>query len=79
MAILEQLEAFADFAKRLEEQRGAEVTLDEAMREWQCIDHEEVAILQERIASYEAGERGRPADEVMAELRTKLVAKFGGQ
>jgi len=77
MAITEQLAEFAEFAKRLEAERGEEVSLDEAMREWQAIDHAELAILRERYASYQAGERGRPVDEMMAELRTKHVAKYG--
>ncbi len=77
MAIAEQLEEFAAFAKQLEQLRGEEISLDEAIKQWQEIDHNELTILKERYASYQAGERGRPAEEVMAELRSKIVAKHG--
>ncbi len=77
MAISEQIEDFAAFARLLAEQKGDAITLDDVYQQWKEVDPHEVAILQERLDSYDAGERGRPADESMAELRQRLLAKFG--
>jgi len=53
------------------------ISLDDAYQQWKKIDPDEVAILQNRLDSYDAGERGQSADESMAELRKRLLTKFG--
>ncbi len=77
MAISEQIANFTAFARLLAEQKGDNISLDDAYQEWKEIDPDEVALLQQRLDSYDAGERGRPAEETMAELRQRLLAKFG--
>ncbi len=76
MAIQEQNLNFEAFAKCLAEQSGEEISLQDALEMWESIDEDAMAI-QAAINSYEAGERGRPADEAMAELRAKLKQKHG--
>lgn len=75
MNINEQINDFSAFAKRLAEQ-GEEISVRDALELWESRD-EDVQAIQEAINSYEAGERGRPAHEVMAELRAKLKEKHG--
>lgn len=77
MALGQEIADFTAFAMRLEQERGRGLSLDEAYQQWREIDRREVALLKERLASYDAGERGRPADEVMTELRAKLIARHG--
>lgn len=69
MAVTEQLEVFNAFARRLEQERGEAISLDEAMQAWQEIDHAEIEVLRERYASFLAGEHGRSVDEFLAERR----------
>ncbi len=78
MAISEQIADFTAFARLLAEQKGDHISLDDAYQEWKEIDPDEVAILQQRLDSYDAGDRGQPAEGTMVELRKRLLAKFGG-
>jgi len=77
MAITEQIADFTAFARLVAEQEGDSISLDDVYQQWKEIDPNEVAILQERLDSYDAGERGQPANESMAELRKRLLTKFG--
>ena len=69
MTAAEQIDGFSAFAKQLAQEQGEDFSLEDAFRQWQAVDHREVEILQERIASYDAGERGRPVDAFLAERR----------
>jgi hypothetical protein len=57
---------------------GADLSPEEAVDEWRElhpepeIDEKEVAAIQEAIDDMVAGDRGRPADEVIADLRKLL-------
>ena len=56
----------------------ARLSPEEVLDEWRQdhpdpeIDEDEVAAIQEAIDDMEAGDRGRPADEVIADLRKLL-------
>lgn len=69
MTATEQIDGFTAFAKQLAQEQGDDFSLENAFRQWQTVDHQEVRILQERMASYEAGEHGRPVSEFLAERR----------
>jgi len=77
MAITEQIADFTAFARLLVQQEGDNISLDDAYQQWKEIDPDEVAVLQNRLESYDAGEQGQPADVSMAELRKRLLTKFG--
>jgi len=77
MAITEQIADFTAFARLLVQQKGGNISLDEVYQQWKEIDPDEVVILHDRLDSYDAGERGLPADESMTELRKRLLTKFG--
>ena len=77
MAITEQIADFTAFARLLVHQEGENLSLDDVYQQWKEIDPDEVAILQNRLDSYDAGERGQPANESMAELRKRLLTKLG--
>ncbi len=77
MAITEQIADFTAFARLLVQQEGDNISLDDVYQQWKEIDPDEVAILQNRLDSYDAGERGQLANESMAELRKRLLTKFG--
>ena len=57
---------------------GADLSPEEVLDEWRQdhpdpeIDEDDVAAIQEAIDDMEAGDRGRPADEVIADLRKLL-------
>lgn len=75
---IDELEAFQAFLTEKLKNGGPRPSPEEAVDEWrelhpEEIDEEEVAAIQEALDDMAAGDRGRPADEVMAELR----AKFG--
>jgi len=67
MTITEQIDDFSAFAKRLAEQ-GEGLSVRDALEIWESRDEDAQAI-QEAIDSYEAGERGTPAREFLAEVR----------
>ncbi|MEM9352176.1 MAG: hypothetical protein AAGA92_04110 [Planctomycetota bacterium] len=69
MTITEQIEGFTEFARRLAAQHGDQLTLDDIFRQWKEVDPAEIAVLRERLASYDAGERGVPVDEFLAARR----------
>ena len=69
MTATEQIDGFTAFAKQLAAEQGDEFSLEDAFRQWQAVDHQEVEILRERLASVDAGEQGRPVDEFLAERR----------
>ncbi len=79
MSITQEIDLFASFAKQIAEQQGQELTLDDAYQQWRAIDQTEIEVLRQRLESYDAGERGRPANEVMDELRLKMSRKYGAE
>lgn len=68
----QQIEDFTTFAKQLAEEHGEHLTLDQAFEMWRQVDQAEVDLLRERLASYDAGEKGLPVDEVIAEVRQSI-------
>lgn len=77
MTLTEQIADFSAFAMKLAQEQGEQISLDDAFHQWRAIDPKEVEILRERLAKYDAGERGRPAKETMRDLRARLHAKYG--
>lgn len=77
MDISQQLADFTAYAQLLANEQGGNLTLDDAYEQWKSIDPQELATLRDRLRSYDAGERGRPASESMADLRNRLLAKYG--
>jgi len=78
MAITEQIADFTAFAQRLADERDSEdLTLEAIIDEWQALNKKDVAAIREAIESYEAGERGIPAEEAMQQLRARVQDKFG--
>ncbi|MEM6654541.1 MAG: hypothetical protein AAF596_01935 [Planctomycetota bacterium] len=69
MSLTEEIDGFAEFARSLAEQQNGELTLDDAYQKWKAIDPQEIEVLTERLASYNAGERGRPVADFLAEAR----------
>jgi len=69
MTVTEQIDDFTAFAKRLAQQQGEVFSVRAALDIWEAIGDDTHAI-QEAIDSYEAGERGRPADDFLAERRS---------
>ena len=71
-----------DFRRFIDEKLsngGAHLSPEEALDEWREkhlgpdeIDETEVAAIQEAIDDMERGDRGRDADEVIAEIRAEL-------
>ncbi len=71
MTATQQIENFTAFAKALTQQEGEEISLDEIYSRWWDKQHrdEDFAAIQEAVVSYEAGERGRPAEQFLTERR----------
>jgi hypothetical protein len=75
---VDELTAFQAFLTERLQTSGPKPSPEEAVDEWRELhpdpemDEEEVAAIQEAIDDMNAGDKGRPADEVMAELRSKL-------
>lgn len=72
MTLSEQLDQFNAFANRLAEQMGNELSIDEVYDKWWS-DHRQsadLAAIREAHAEYQEGKRGRPAKEVLADLRS---------
>lgn len=71
MTASEQINAFNEFAKTVIAQEGEQLSLEEIQDRWWEKQHqdEDLAAIQVAVDSYEAGERGRPADEFLAERR----------
>ena len=67
---------FDAFIRHLAAQPGEAISVQEALRMWDSREADAAAI-QQAIDSYEAGERGRPAEQVMAELKAKLQKQYG--
>lgn len=78
MAIDQQIAEFNAFAQRLAEERGdQDLTLDTIIDEWQALNQEDVAAIREAAESYQAGERGIPAEKANQQLRDRVRGKFG--
>lgn len=77
MDLQNQIANFTAFARLLADQQGHDLTLDDAYQKWKEIEPDELVELQSRLRSYDEGERGRLASESMAELRSRLLARFG--
>jgi len=73
MATSEQIDAFSRFAKLLSEQQGDELPLDAIFDRWHEEAHrdEDLLRIQASMRDYERGERGQPAEEVLAEFRAE--------
>jgi hypothetical protein len=73
---IDELTAFHAFLTEKLKNGSPHPSPEQALDEWretnpEEIDEEEVKAIQEAIDDMEAGDHGRPADEVMAELRAK--------
>ena len=74
---IDELSAFQAFLTEKLKNGGPRPSPEEAVDEWRGlnpepeVDPDEVAAIQEAIDDMNAGDHGRPADEVMAELRAK--------
>ncbi|MCA9239426.1 MAG: hypothetical protein KDA37_04470 [Planctomycetales bacterium] len=68
MTFTEQINDFTAFAKKLAEDQGEGFSVRAALDLWESRDSDARAI-QQAIDSYEADERGRPADDFLAERR----------
>lgn len=71
MTASEQIHSFTTFALALTKQEGEHLSLDEIYQRWWQENHagDDLVAIQEAVDSFEAGERGRPADEFLAEQR----------
>lgn len=72
MATSEQINDFTAFAKTLSRQEGGEsLSINDIYERWWEQQHadEDLAAIQEAATAYENGERGRPAEEVLADFR----------
>lgn len=76
MTLSEQLDQFNAFAHRLVQQLGDELTIDEVYGKWWSDHHqsEDLAAIKEAHAQYEAGERGRPVEQILADWRARREA-----
>ncbi|TWT88629.1 hypothetical protein Mal64_21150 [Pseudobythopirellula maris] len=76
----EQIEEFSRFVKQVPERERACLSLDELYQRWreESIAREDLAAIQQAVTDFENGDRGQPADQAMAKLRSDLAAKFGG-
>ncbi len=73
MAITEQLAQFNAFATKLAEQEGDDLTIEQVYDRWWENQHRdgEAAAIHEAHEAYETGDRGEPAEQVIAEFRTE--------
>jgi hypothetical protein len=75
---IDELAAFQAFLTEKLQKGGPRPSPEEAVDEWRElhpepeIDEEEVAAIQEAIDDMNAGDRGRPVEEVIAEIRAEL-------
>ncbi len=76
MTTLEQIEQFSLFAKQLVEKEGAELPLDVIFDRWheEAFQVEDLLRIQAAVQDYENGNRGQPADVVLAEFRSERAA-----
>jgi len=73
MTTIEQLNDFSRFAKQVVEQEGKDLPLDVIFDRWHRVAfaEEDLQRIQASASDYEAGERGRPVDDVLSELKAK--------
>jgi len=76
MAITEQLAEFNAFATQLAEQEGEDLTIEQVYDRWWETQHrdEEVAAIAKAHQDYLNGDRGEPAEQVIAEFRAERAA-----
>ncbi len=76
MATIDQIEDFSRFAKQLSEKEGKELPLDVIFDRWheEAFRDEDLLMIQASVRDYENGERGQPAEEVLAEFRAERTA-----
>ena len=76
MATIDQIEEFSRFAKLLSEKEGKELPLDVIFDRWheEAFRNDDLRRLQASVRDYENGERGQPAEEVLAEFRVERTA-----
>lgn len=78
MTVKEQLESFYRFANEQLEADDCDKSLDELFQEWRAAYRtsaeyrENVAAIQVALDGLRNGDKGRPAEEVIAELRERL-------
>jgi hypothetical protein len=73
MATIEQLDDLYRFAKDLPDEELSQLSIDEVYDLWRTgtVLDEDVTAIQEALDAYDRGERGRPAEEFLAEVRTE--------
>jgi len=73
MATIEQIDEFTRFAKQLVEKEGSELPLNAIFDRWheEAFRDEDLLRIQSSVNDYEKGERGQPANEVLAEFRAE--------
>lgn len=71
MTTSEQIQQFTNFALALTKAEGEHLALDEIFERWWVERHrdDDLAAIQQAVDSYKAGERGRPAEDFLAEQR----------
>ena len=76
MATTDQIDEFSRFAKQLSEQEGKEIPLDIIFDRWheEAFRDKDLLRIQASVRDYENGERGQPAEEVLAEFRNERAA-----
>ena len=76
MATIEPIDEFTRFAKQLVEKEGTELPLDAIFDRWQeeAFRDEDLLRIQASVNDYDKGERGQPANEVLAEFRAERGA-----
>ncbi|MEM9185418.1 MAG: hypothetical protein AAGB00_02855 [Planctomycetota bacterium] len=80
MSTADQIDDFAAFAHQAVAAGHEQLSIDELYDRWreQRTRDEDLAAIKAALASYDAGERSRPADEVIAELRAKVEGMRAG-
>lgn len=80
MATIEQFAELTLYVATLPEEERKTLSVDEIYDRWRAesSQQEDIEAIREAITDYENGDRGRPAEEVMAELRSELNAKHSG-
>lgn len=76
MTATQQIESFTAFAKAITEQEGENISLDEIYDRWREQHHrdDDLAAIQQAHSDYENGDRGRPAEDVLADFRRERTA-----
>lgn len=76
MASIEQIQDFNRFVEQLPDAEREHLSMDEIYDRWRqlAFADEDVAAVRKSLDDFEAGERGEPAEDVLAEFRAKRAA-----